>query len=275
MEQYSAFRIQMLLRSCNPSWMYQRDQISAACFQKAGALSKSQHTLVTLTVIHPDASFDNLQFGHTSPAQAGLPALTCDSVQRPGQICWAVACPRLSPAGEVHVVLKLFCRCFDAALVQFSDLGQASRRQGRRCRWKSKGGVRNAAITDATKWGSVCLEWSDWNWDFPPTASEIQAAIQKPQCDSWHSGSSASKAGVFLSSWRKSFAFDIALLSPHLCPLHRHTLSRVRRWYKIDCGQATTGCAAIISIHKEAKMNYPVDFLIYAEKLTSRTTVIT
>lgn len=87
MEQYSAFRIQMLLRSCNPSWMYQRDQISAACFQKAGALSKSQHTLVTLTVIHPDASFDNLQFGHTSPAQAGLPALTCDSVQRPGQIC--------------------------------------------------------------------------------------------------------------------------------------------------------------------------------------------
>ncbi|EOB07259.1 hypothetical protein Anapl_14915 [Anas platyrhynchos] len=53
----------------------------------------------------------------------------------------------------------------------------------------------------------------------------------------------------------------------------RHTLSRVRRWYKIDCGQATTGCAAIISIHKEAKMNYPVDFLIYAEKLTSRTTI--
>lgn len=52
-------------------------------------------------------------------------------------------------------------------------------------------------------------------------------------------------------------------------PLH------VYSWYKIDQGQATTGCTIIISIHKETKMNYSVDFLVYMEKLTSVITLIT
>lgn len=57
--------------------------------------------------------------------------------------------------------------------------------------------------------------------------------------------------------------------------LHRHTLSHVYSWYKVDQGQATTDCAIIISISKETKMNYSVDFLVYVEKLSSMITVIT
>lgn len=56
---------------------------------------------------------------------------------------------------------------------------------------------------------------------------------------------------------------------------HTRMLSHVCSWYKIDEGQATTGCAVIISIHKETKMNYSVGFLVYVEKLTSMIKVIT
>lgn len=69
----------------------------------------------------------------------------------------------------------------------------------------------------------------------------------------------------------------VLFLSLLICALYTdtHTHSCVYSWYKIDQGQATTGCAITISIHKETNMNYPVDFDIYVEKLTSMIMVIT
>lgn len=87
-----------------------------------------------------------------------------------------------------------------------------------------------------------------------------------------------SKTSVFLCLWKKkkSDPSSLILLLSLLCSLHRHThaYSRVYSWYKTDQGQATTGCAIIISIRKETKMNYPVDLLVYMEKLTIIITVI-